>query len=235
MDEMTVPTQTRVLRKWLPWLTILILIAAAIIMWRPVSVLVREPDPVLLQAEVDRLGVLAPLGFFALTIIQIVGAPIPGYPIQILGGALFGTWLGGVYNIIGMVIGGLVATWLARTLGRPFIEKQVGPKMLAKYENLAHLESLWLWVVILSIPLGDFPYYIAGLSRVRFVTLALAILISRGPFTFVISWVGETSVTVPRWLFWALLAAILGIVVVGYLSKDKISLWLARHVLHRLQ
>jgi uncharacterized membrane protein YdjX (TVP38/TMEM64 family) len=107
--------------------------------------------------------------------------------------------------------------------------------MLAKYENLAHLESLWLWVVILTIPLGDFPYYIAGLSRVRFVTLALAILISRGPFTFVISWVGETSVTVPRWLFWALLAAILGIVVVGYLSKDKISLWLDRHVLHRLQ
>ena len=57
------PTQTRVLNKWLPWLVILILIASTIIMWRPISVLMRQPDPALLQAEVDRLGVLAPLAF----------------------------------------------------------------------------------------------------------------------------------------------------------------------------
>ena len=228
-------TKENAFSKWLPWGVILALILAGTILWRPILTLFGEPDPVALQAEVDRLGLLAPLGFFALAIIQIVGAPIPGYPVQILGGALFGVWLGGVYNLIGMIAGGLIAAWLSRTLGRPFVKKQVGSEALRRYESLARLETLWMWVILLSIPLGDFPYYLAGLSRVKYRTLALAILVSRGPFTFLISWVGETAQTIPRWIFGALLALILGLIITGYLFKDKLALWLDNHVLHRLQ
>lgn len=224
------------LTKWLPGLAILLLIGIAAVLWQPLTVLLGgERDPVKLQTEVAHLGILAPLGFFALNIVQIVGAPIPGYPVQILGGALFGTWLGGIYSIVGMTAGGLISTWLARTLGRPFIEKQIGAETLAKYENLAKLESLWVWVIVLTVPLGDFPYYVAGLSRVKYSILALAILISRGPFTFLISWAGATSLQAPRWIFWLVVAVILGIVVLGYLVKDWVTGWLDRHIFHRLQ
>jgi len=223
-----------VLTKWLPWLTIIILGLVAIILWGPIVTLLQAPDAESLGAAVDRLGVLAPIGFFALAIIQIVGAPIPGYPVQVLGGALFGTWLGGIYNIIGMLAGGLISAWLSRRLGRPFVEKYVGTEQLVRYERVVKLETLGMWVILLTIPLGDFPYYLAGLSRVKYNTLALAILLSRGPFTFVISWLGETSVEAPRWLFGLLSVVIIGLVVVGYLAKDKLGLWLERHVLHRL-
>jgi len=222
--------------KWLPWLVIGVLAGVATTLWQPLAILLGgERDPARLQAVVEQLGVLAPVGFFALNIIQIVGAPIPGYPVQILGGALFGTWLGGVYSIIGMTIGGLTSTWLTRRLGRPFVEKQVGAETLTKYENLARLESLWFWVILLTVPMGDFPYYIAGLSRVKYSILALAILISRGPFTFVISWVGATSLQAPVWIFWGIIAVVLSFVVLGYLMKDQLSGWLDKHVLHRLQ
>ena len=222
------------LDRWLPWLVLLILIGTAAILWQPLRVLLGEADPAKLQAEVDQLGMLAPLGFFALSIIQIVGAPIPGYPVQLLGGVLFGTWLGGIYSIIGMVLGGLLSAWLSRRLGRSFIEKQLGQATLAKYENLAQLETLWMWFIILSIPLGDIPYYLAGLSRVRYATLALAILLSRGPFTFVISWAGETALSVPGWIIWAILVIIIIIIVLGYLIKDKLSLWVDTYILQRL-
>lgn len=232
---MTEPTSGKSFSKWLPWIVILILVSAGAVLWQPISILFQEPDPVQLRADVDRLGILAPLGFFALTIIQIVGAPIPGYPVQLLGGALFGTWIGGIYNVIGLTAGGLISTWLSRTLGQSFIEKQIGAETLTKYETLARLETLWMWVIILSIPLGDFPYYIAGLSRVRFRTMAWAILISRAPFTFVISWAGAASLRAPAWIFWAMVVVILALVAIGYLSKNKLILWLDRHILHRLQ
>lgn len=223
------------LSKWLPWLVIILLLLVSAILWRPIVSLFSQADAQSLQQEVDQLGVLGPLGLVALSIIQIVGAPIPGYPVQLLGGALFGTWIGGIYSVIGMALGGMIAAWLARRLGRPFIEKQVGVETLRKYESLAQLQSLWVWVIILTIPLGDFPYYIAGLSQVKYRILLLAILISRGPFTFVISWVGSTSVEAPTWMIWTIFGLILLIVLIGYLSKDRIQAWLDRTILPRLE
>lgn len=228
-------SRQEIFSKLLPWLVIAILLLAGAVFWRPVLMLIQQPDAAVLQAEVDRLGVLAPLGFFALSVIQIVGAPIPGYPVQLLGGVLFGTWIGGIYNVVGMLAGGLTAAWLARTLGRPFIEKQVGVETVAKYENRANLESLWIWLLLLTIPLGDFPYYIAGLSRVKYGTLALAILISRGPFSFVISWAGATSLQAPPWVLWTLLGVILVIIAIGYFARNRITLWFDRLVLRQTE
>jgi len=206
------------------------------ILWQPIINLIRQPDPAALQAEMDRLGVLGPLGFFALCIIQIVGAPIPGHPVQILGGALFGTWLGGLYNVIGMMAGGLIAAWLGRRLGRSFIEKQFGPNTLTKYENLINLETLGVWTIVLFIPvLGDLPYYFAGLSRVKYTTLATAILLSRAPFTFVAAWMGATSLRASPQIFWLILSLVLGILVIGYLAKNRISAWLEQVLLRRLE
>ncbi|MFQ5577532.1 MAG: TVP38/TMEM64 family protein [Anaerolineae bacterium] len=220
---------------WLPWLVALALLGVTTALWRPIVVLLSMQDTALLRAEVARLGALAPAAFLGLSVVQIVGAPIPGYPVQFLGGALFGALLGGVYGVLGMVAGGVLAAWLARTLGRPFIEAHVAPQTLAKYERLAKLETLWVWVLILLTPLGDFPYYIAGLSRVKFSTLVLAILISRGPFTVLVAWAGATSVQAPPWVFWLLVAGVLALVAAGYVWRNRLSGWVDRHLLHRLQ
>ncbi|HEY86350.1 MAG TPA: TVP38/TMEM64 family protein [Chloroflexi bacterium] len=221
--------------KWLPWLVILVLVGTAAALWQPIAALMTAQDVDQLRAEVAEMGALAPAGLLALSVVQIVGAPIPGYPVQLLSGALFGAFLGGIYAIAGMVAGGLIAAWLARKLGRPFIENHVDPQTLDRYEGLARVDSLWAWVIILIIPLGDFPYYIAGLSRVRLRTLFLAILISRGPFTFLITWAGENSVAAPGWIIALMFVVVLGIVALGYLSRNRIHLFMEKYVLHRLE
>ena len=226
-------TQTTV-SKYFPWLVILILAGTAAALWQPITALMTAQDVDQLRAEVAQMGLLAPAGLLALSVVQIVGAPIPGYPVQLLGGALFGTFLGGIYAIAGMAAGGLLAAWLARKLGRPFIETHVDPQTLAKYENLIRLDSLWPWVIILLTPLGDFPYYLAGLSRVRLRTLLLAILISRGPFTFLITWAGANSVAAPGWIIALMFALVLSIVALGYLFRERIHGWVEKYALHRL-
>ncbi len=220
--------------KLLPLVVVLMLVGVSTVLWQPLVTLLQTQDASLLAAEVERLGWLAPLAYLALNVVQIVGAPIPGYPVQFLGGVLFGAGPGGVYAAFGTIAGGVISAWLARTLGRPFIEKQISAEMSARYNSLTKLASLWVWVVVLLIPLGDFPYYLAGLSRVKLKTLALAILLSRGPFTFLITWAGATSVQAPAWVFGALLAGVLVIVALGYAFKTPLTLWLERHVLRRL-
>jgi uncharacterized membrane protein YdjX (TVP38/TMEM64 family) len=228
-------TKNKTVSMWLPWLVLLILLAVAVVLWKPLFVLITSAETTQLQTEVEHLGVLAPVAFLALSIIQIVGAPIPGYPVQFLGGVLFGPFWGSVYGVMGLTAGGFLAAWLSRTLGRPFIEKQVTSETLTKYERLAKLETLWVWVIILLIPLGDVPYFIAGLSRVKLSTLVLAILLSRGPFTCLIAWAGATSVEAPSWLFGALMAIILAVIVIGYLLRNWLNLLMDKHVLPRLE
>jgi hypothetical protein len=70
---------------------------------------------------------------------------------------------------------------------------------------------------------------------VRYTTLALAILASRGPFTFVFAWAGANSLEAPPWLLWGGLALILTIILLGYLARERITLLVDRHVLHRLE
>lgn len=216
---------------YLPWLVMLVLAAVTLILWRPIWMLMTTSDNHALQAEMERLGPLAPLAFLALSVVQIVGAPIPGYPVQFLGGILFGLGFGSLYGVIGVTAGGFIAAWLSRTLGRPFIEKHVSPVALAKYEGLARLESLWVWVLILLLPIGDIPYFIAGLSRVKLGTLAAAILLSRGPFTVLIVWAGASATAAPAWAIGVMFAAILALVGLGYRFRNRLGGWIEDRVL----
>ncbi len=224
-----------IVSKWLPWVVILLLVAVTSVLWQPISVLLSGGNETQLASSMRPLGVWAPVAFFALSIVQIVGAPIPGYPVQFLGGALFGLLWGGVYSVFGVVAGGVLAAWLARQLGRPFIERHVEPDQLEKYEKLAKLEKTWLWVIILLLPVGDFPYFIAGLSRVPLRTLALATLLSRGPFTFLVAWVGASSIQAPPWVFIALIVAVLALVALGYIFRVPLTNFFDTHILHRLE
>ena len=224
-----------IVSKWLPWGVILLLVGVTAVLWQPIAVLLSGGTETDLAASIASLGVWAPVAFFALSIVQIVGAPIPGYPIQFLGGALFGLGWGGAYGVLGVVAGGVVAAWLARQLGRPFIERHVEPAQLEKYERLAKLEKVWMWGIILLLPVGDFPYFIAGLSRVPLRTLALATLLSRGPFTFLVAWVGASSIQAPPWVFIALIVAVLALVALGYIFRIPLTNFFDKHVLHRLE
>ena len=75
------------------------------------------------------------------------------------------------------------------------------------------------------LPLGDLPYFFAGLSRIRLGWFALAILTSRGPFTILIVWAGDRVIDLPlSWI--ALLAAGLGLLLLlGFSQRDRLERW----------
>lgn len=218
------------LRGWLPWLGGALFILALLLLWVPISRIGTSSTA--WRTWLEGLGPLGPLAFFALNVVQIVVAPMPGYPVQVLGGLLFGLVPGSIYTIGGMVTGGVLSAWLGRHLGRPWLEKRLGSDTLAFWGASAHIDSFWTWWVILLIPLGDIPYFLAGLSKISLRRFALAILASRGPFTVLIVWLGDSVIDLPlTWL--ALLMALVGLVVViGFSQRRSIETWGRAYIAH---
>jgi uncharacterized membrane protein YdjX (TVP38/TMEM64 family) len=218
-------------KDWLPWLGGGLIIALLAVLWLPVSRI--GLNPIMLRNWMERLGPLAPLVFFSLNVIQIVVAPIPGYPVQVLGGLLFGLIPGSIYTVGGMTAGGTLAAWLGRRLGRPWLEKRLGADALAGWSDLMHIDSFWTWWIILVIPVGDIPYFLAGLSRIRLSTFALVILTSRGPFTVFIVWMGDRVLNFPLTWIALMMAGVVLIVIIGFSQSRRIEAW-GRFYVNRL-
>lgn len=209
----------------------LLILGGLAALWGPVSRL--GADLTVLRAWIEPLGLFAPLAFFLLNMLQIVVAPIPGYPVQVLGGILFGFMPGSIYTVGGMVAGGTMAAWLGRRLGRPWLQNRLGTETLDYWSNMAHIDSFWTWWLILLVPLGDVPYFLAGLGRIRLSTFALAILTSRGPFTVLIVWSGDRVIDLPvSWI--ALLIAVVGlIVIIGFSQTERLEAWGRAYITRR--
>lgn len=192
---------------------------------------VMQGDTVALRRWIVSLGVFGPLTYFLLNIIQIVVAPIPGYPVQVLGGVLFGVVPGSICAVGGMVTGGTLAAWLGRRFGRNWLENRIGSEELTRWDEAIKLDSFWSWWGILLIPLGDFPYFLAGLSKIPLRRFALAILLSRGPFTILIVWFGDRiAVDLPITTLVWIMAALGVIVLIGFNQQERFEHWGRRYV-----
>lgn len=188
-----------------------------------------------MRAWIEQSGPLAPLAFFLLNVAQIVVAPIPGYPVQVMGGVLFGFVPGSIITVGGLTLGGTLAAWLGRRLGRPWLEKRLGTDTLEHWGRAAHINSFWTWWIILLIPLGDIPYFIAGLSRIRLSMLALAILTSRGPFTVLIVWLGDSVAGLPLTWVAVSIAVVVLIVIIGFSQARRLEAWGRNYVIRQTE
>jgi len=165
--------------------------------------LLREiiSDRARFQAFVDEVGWFGPIVLIFFNALQIVVAPIPGYAVQLAAGFLYGTWWGGLWGTLGLFLGSMIAMWLARTYGRPLVERVIGSQRLQHWEEIIHSDTLFVWFILLLGPTGDAPFYLAGLSKVRFIHIALITLLIRVPSVFVATAIGAGTVVLTWWQF----------------------------------
>ncbi len=177
------------------------------------------------QAFVEELGWFGPISLIFFNALQIVVAPIPGYIVQLAAGYLYGPWWGGLWGAIGLYIGSMTAMWLARTFGRPLVERAIGAARVQHWEHVIHSDSIYIWFALLLGPTGDAPYYLAGLSRVRFVHIALITTLLRVPSAFVAAAIGAGAMTLSWWQF-ALVVATVGITaLIIFRYKAVLAAW----------
>ncbi|NNM54726.1 MAG: TVP38/TMEM64 family protein [Spirochaetales bacterium] len=179
----------------------------------------REHLKALLLAE----GVWAPLSFMGLQALQVVIFVIPGEVTQLVGGWLFGTWLGCLWSILGITAGAGISFVLARLLGRRVIGVFLRSEKLLKWEK-ALSQPRWLLAIFLLFLIPGIPKdalcYIAGFSRVPLGLFLVVSATARFPALFLSSWAGSAAGSE----HWA------PVVVIAVFTVLAITLgWLFRH------
>ena len=81
---------------------------------------------------VNGYGVLAPLIFILLHLVQMIVSPIPGQFVGLASGYIFGWFWGTIYTLIGVTLGSFIAIYLSRKFGRPFVERVIAKNSLDK-------------------------------------------------------------------------------------------------------
>ena len=162
-----------------------------------------------LQQYIKGYGILAPLVFIAIQILQVIIAPIPGNITTLASGAIFGVFNGFIYGITGIIIGSIIAYWLARFLGKPLVVKLIGKNTYNKYADTFIGRS---FVVLLTVFL--FPFFpddalclIAGVSNIKFGLFLILVIVGRSPSVLLTSYIGAGVITLQLWQ-WILIAVI---------------------------
>ncbi len=134
------------------------------------------------QSIVSQSGGYAALVFILLSFLQVTFIPIPGAVTILAGNYLFGFWESLLYSYIGMLIGALLAFYLGRKIGRPFVNWVVGDKELVdKYlMRLKGKETVLLFFMFL-FPMfpDDLLCSIAGITPITWFKFIVMQLITR--------------------------------------------------------
>lgn len=140
---------------------------------------------------VEDLGVLGPIAYIGLQILQTVVAPIPGNLVGTIGGFLFGIW-GIVWTTIGATIGAALVFYVSRRFGRSLVEKLVKKDTLDKVDFIIGKRAGIILLLIFLIPglPDDVVCYVAGLTDVPVKRLIAIFAIGRLPAVIVNNYVG---------------------------------------------
>lgn len=162
-----------------------------------ISKLATEESRLELQKDISAMGVKGVLMTLGLQILQIIVAVIPGQPMEIISGMLYGTWGGMLLCLVGIFIGTEIVFFLTRRIGMSFIQLFFSKEQIIKikkkkiFKNPKKLELFMFIMFVIPLIPKDIFIYVAGISPVnpkRFLAIAT---IARIPGLFITVYAGN--------------------------------------------
>lgn len=147
------------------------------------------------KAWVDKMGVLGWLAVFGIQVLQIIIAFIPGEPIEILAGVLYGTFGGLFICLAGCLAASSAVFLLAKRFGKPFLHKVFGKERIQNWRWVHHNKKLELITFILFFIPGtpkDMLTYIVGASDLKLSRFLVISSLARIPSIITSTMVGAT-------------------------------------------
>lgn len=209
------------------WLFILILIV--ILGWVLYSYLTKGIVYLLSTSDIDSIvafvnsfGWLAVVAFMVLVVLEVVLAPIPPLVLYVVGGIIFGTFLGGTITLFGNVLGAVIAFLIARRFGRGFVEKKVSKKLKENFDKFTDKYGAWSLFLIRLNPFttSDIFSYLAGLTKMRLRTLIISTTFGLIPLVYLQTYLGAVFIRDNPFLFFIFI-----LVSIIYLALFLYGLW----------
>ena len=163
---------------------LLLMVVLTVVFWPYIERLGTEEGREAFKSWVDGLGFGGWLVTLGIQLLQIFVAFIPGEPVELMLGYVWGPWLGTLTCLIGIFIGTATIYFLARKLGRRFVRNFVGDDDMTKYKFLSDKNKVEITIFILFFIPGtpkDALTYIAPIAPIHPVKYLLIATFARIP------------------------------------------------------
>lgn len=162
-----------------------------------ISKLANEETRIEFKNDIANMGFKGVLTVLGLQILQIVVAVIPGQPMEIVSGMLYGTWGGMLLCLVGIFLGTLIVFLIVRKVGTDFMqlffskEKIDEIKNSKLFKNPAKFEMLMFIMFVIPLLPKDIFIYLGGISPVRPKRFLAIATLARIPGLFVTVYAGN--------------------------------------------
>ena len=147
---------------------ILVLIGASIFLAEPMMNFFKNPE--LVRNWVHSRGILGHFAFIGIFVFQIILAFIPGEPLEISAGFVFGFWQGTLVCIIGAAIGSVLVFAFVKYFGKKLVTTFISEEKINSLKFLSSKKRLNTMVFILfAIPGApkDVMTYFVGMTPMK--------------------------------------------------------------------
>ncbi|MGN0691402.1 MAG: TVP38/TMEM64 family protein [Oscillospiraceae bacterium] len=178
------------------------------------------------KEKVLETGALGPVIYMLLVVVQIIIAFIPGGPVEILGGVLFGTAGGTVLCMLGFLLGTSAVYSMVKKVGKPLVSAFVSEDRFEKFKFLKKEKNLELIIFIMFLIPGipkDALTYFVPLTPINGKKFCILATLARFPATISSVMIGSSlqSRNLTMGIIAFVITAVLGIVGILYNNRKK--------------
>ena len=123
---------------------------------------------------------------------------------SVVGGVMYGSFNGFMIVFVLSIIGSLLPFYLARYLGKSWVERKLKESKLMKYAEPVNTNAFIVLFYVRLIP--SIPYelqnYVAGVSKIGLKSYLLATTLGLGPIIFIHVYLGESLTAIGSQQFW---------------------------------
>lgn len=183
----------------------------------------RNASPEKLKEFINSYGKIAPIVY----ILLFTFVPLTFFPdavLAIAGGMAFGVVKGTLYTVIGALLGGSLAFFIASYFGKDLILKLTKNKHSFDFLSKGNREFLTILTLRL-IPLIPFDVisYGSGLTGVKFKNFILATLIGIVPGVIVFSNLGDKALNLNSFEFIVAILMLVFLFGISFIMKNKVK------------
>ena len=211
-------------------LTVLVFIACIVITIKVLPIVSKLSDEnyrVYFKEKVNAMGFKGVIFVLLLQILQIVVAVIPGQPMEIVSGMLYGP-IGGIFVcLVGIFIGTAIVFYLVKKLGTDFMQLFFSPEKIDSiknskiFKNSAKFEFIMLIIFVIPMMPKDIFIYLGGISPVRPKRFLAIATLARIPGLFLTVYMGNRISNGNFSMVVVLIAIILIIAAIGYFIYSR--------------
>lgn len=165
------------------------------------------------------------IGLTVVMIVQTLIAPIPSEALLMFAGAVMPLQDVLVFGGLGLIVGSVIAFYIARKGGRPIVVKLLGEKwtkLMDDWVTTNGTKAILLTRVVPIIPF-DLVSYVSGITPLKFQNYLAATILGAIPriifFAYVGSLMGEFFVSLGGTLEIIFAIGIIGFIVIAYLDR----------------